>query len=53
MLLGTGTLESSGSVRKLKRNELPLFRGESNAILHGNVLPVTTQDDDLAETPPP
>jgi hypothetical protein len=27
--LGTGKLESGGGVRKLKRNEQPLFRGES------------------------
>lgn len=79
-------MDSSGKVRKLKRNELPLFRGESPryafvfcasmspsllgrreafrpgtedvdfdfiAVLHGNAMPVTTQDDDLVETPPP
>ena len=28
-LLGIGTVKNGGSIRKLKRNELPLFRGES------------------------
>ena len=28
-LPGTSAVDSSGNVRKLKRNELPLFRGES------------------------
>jgi len=85
--LGTGAVNSGGSVRKLKRNAQPLFRGESpgffnlllcqhvakltgpsrqtqagkwgsrfrfhDAILHGNAMPVTTQDDDLVATPPP
>ena len=72
-------------VRKLKRDEQPLFRGESpgfinlllhqhiaklartsrsiqtgnrgcgfhSAILHGNGMAITIQDDDLAETPHP
>ena len=87
-LFETRAMESDGSVRKLKRNEQPLFRGESpgfigllfrqhvakltrtprsiqserrrfdcgfrfhSAILHGNDMPVTTQDDDLVTTPP-
>jgi len=75
-------VESGGGIRKLKRNEQPLFWGESpgfvnlflcqhvakltgtprriqtgkrgcgfrfhSAILHGNGMPVTIQNDDLA-----
>ena len=34
MLLGTGAVESGGSVGKLERNEQPLFRGESSGFVN-------------------
>jgi hypothetical protein len=88
MLLGTRAVESGGSIGKIKRNEQPLFRGESagfanlllcqhvakftgtsrsiwterqgcgrrfrfhGIILHGNDMPVTTQEDACSRDAP-
>lgn len=34
MLLGTGAMESGGSVGKLERNKQPLFRGEPAGLVN-------------------
>ena len=48
MLLGTCAMKSSGSVRKLKRDEQPLFRGNSPGFVD---LPLGQHVAKLARSP--